>query len=82
MNMFDRCVASTKIPKESRKTKIIAHLKPGNGPSTPRNYRSISLHCHTLNLFEHLIRVTPLLMTVHFPNRRALYQERPALVSS
>lgn len=48
-------MASAKIPKLWRKSKIVALLKPGKSPSDPKSYRPISLLCHTFKLFERLI---------------------------
>ena len=52
-----------KIPKIWRQSKIIAILKPGKDSAIPKNYRPISLLCHTYKLYERLIlnRVSPLL---------------------
>ena len=51
------------IPKIWSQSKIIAILKPGKDAAIPRNYRPISLLCHTYKLYERLIlnRVSPLL---------------------
>ncbi|CAI6375546.1 unnamed protein product [Macrosiphum euphorbiae] len=43
------------IPKIWRKTKIIAILKPGKDTDDPKNYRPISLMCHTYKLFERIL---------------------------
>ncbi|KAL4100995.1 hypothetical protein QTP88_021016 [Uroleucon formosanum] len=43
------------IPKIWRKTKIIALLKPGKYTDDPKNYRPISLLCHTYKLFERML---------------------------
>ena len=52
-----------KFPKIWRQSKIIAILKPGKDSAIPKNYRPISLMCHTYKLYEKLIlnRVSPLL---------------------
>ena len=61
--MFNTCFIENKIPKIWRQSKIIAILKPGKDSATPKNYRPISLLCHTYKLYERLIlnRVSPLL---------------------
>ena len=61
MKMFNHCITSNKIRKAWRKAKIIALLKHGKDPNIPRNYRPISLFCHTFKLFKRLIlaRVAP-----------------------
>ena len=43
------------IPRTWRKTKIIALLKPGKDKDDPKNYRPISLLCHTYKLFERML---------------------------
>ena len=51
------------IVKIWRQSNIIAILKPGKDSTIPKNYRPISLLCHTYKLYERLIlnRVSPLL---------------------
>ena len=46
-----------------RESKIIAILKPGKDSAIPKNYRPISILCHTYKLYERLIlnRVSQLL---------------------
>src|SRR6266496_3854627 len=43
------------IPKCWRQSKIIAIPKPGKDPGDPKNFRPISLLCHTFKLMERLI---------------------------
>ena len=43
------------VPKQWRKSKVIAILKPGKDSSPPRSYRPISLLCHTYKLLERMI---------------------------
>lgn len=61
LNMFNSCMQQCKIPKIWRKAKVIAVPKPGKDLQDPKNYRPISLLCHTYKMFERLIqnRVTP-----------------------
>ena len=61
--MVNTCFIENKIPKIWRQSKIIAILKPGKDSAIPKNYRPISLLCHTYKLYERLIldRVSPLL---------------------
>ena len=61
--MFNTCFIENKIPRMWRQSKIIAILKPGKDSAIPKNYRPISLLCHTCKLYERLIsnRVSPLL---------------------
>ena len=59
--MLNNCFTQNKIPTIWRKSKIIAILKPGKDSATPKNYRPISLLCHTYKLYERLIlkRIAP-----------------------
>lgn len=50
-----RWITRNKKPKMCRKTKIIALLKPGKDTDDPKNYRPISLLCHTYKLFERML---------------------------
>ena len=62
--MLSTCFIENKIPKIWKQSKIIAILKSGKDSAIPKNYRPISLQCHTYNkLYERLIlnRVSPLL---------------------
>ena len=60
--MFNTCFIENKIPKIWRQSNIMAILKPGKDSAIPKNYRPISLLCHTYKLYERLIlnRVSPL----------------------
>ena len=59
--MLNNCFTQNKIPTIWRKSKIIAILKPGKDFATPKNYRPISLLCHTYKLYKRLIlnRIAP-----------------------
>ena len=61
--MLNTCFIENKIPEIWRQSKIIAILKPRKYSAIPKNYRPISLLCHTYKLYERLIinRVSPLL---------------------
>ena len=60
--MLNTCFIENKIPKIWRQSTIIAILKRKDS-AVPKNYRPISLLCHTYKLYERLIlnRVSPLL---------------------
>ena len=66
--MLNTCFIENKIPKIWRQSKIIAILKPGKDSAILKNYRPISLLCHTYKLYERLIlnRVSPLLEQAGF----------------
>ena len=60
LQMMNSILKTHKFPKLWRKSKVIAILKPG------KDYRPISLLCHTYKLFERMIqnRLNPLMMTM------------------
>ena len=55
------CFTGNKITKIWRQSKIIAILKPGKDYAILKNYRQISLLCHTHTLYERMIlnRIAP-----------------------
>ena len=55
LTMLNICFMENKIPTIWRQSKIIAILKPGKDSSIPKNYRPISLLCHTYKLYERMI---------------------------
>ena len=59
--MLNICFMENKIPTIWRQSKIIAILKTGKDSSIPKNYRPISLLCHTYKLYERMIlnRIAP-----------------------
>ena len=61
LTMLNICFRENKIPTVWRQSKIIAILKPGKDSSIPKNYRQISLLCHTYKLYERMIldRIAP-----------------------
>ena len=55
LTMLNICFMWKKIPTIWRQSKIIAILKQGKDSSIPKNYRPISLLCHTYKLYERMI---------------------------
>ena len=53
--MLNICFMENKIPTIWRQSKVIAILKPGKDSSIPKNYRPISLLCHTYKLYDRMI---------------------------
>ena len=49
------CFTGNKIPKIWTQSKINAILKPGKKTAIPKNYRPMSLLCHTYKLYERMI---------------------------
>ncbi|CAH1248509.1 Hypp8181 [Branchiostoma lanceolatum] len=71
LDMLNQSLNTNRIPKIWRKSRVIALLKPGKDPSIPKNYRPISLLCHTYKLFERLIlnRTAPLVDELLIPEQ-------------
>lgn len=61
LNLFNKCASKNCIPKEWRKAKVVALLKPGKDPTQRKSYRPISLLCILYKLFERMIlaRIAP-----------------------
>ena len=59
--MLNICFMENNIPTVWRQSKTIAIMKPGKDSSIPKNYRPISLLCHTYKLYERMIlnRISP-----------------------
>ena len=55
LKLFNVCRETFQIPKLWRKSKVVALLKPGKDPESPKSYRPISLLCHLFKLYERLI---------------------------
>lgn len=55
LDLFNDIMNTQQILKIWRKSKIITLLKPGKTSDDPKNFRSISLLCHTYKLYERLI---------------------------
>ena len=61
LRMLNICFMENKIPTVWRQSKNVAILNPGKDSSIPKNYRPISLLCHTYKLYERMIlnRIAP-----------------------
>lgn len=55
INLFNYINTVRKILKTWRKSKIIAQLKPGKEETDSKNYRPISLLCHTYKIYERML---------------------------
>ncbi len=53
--LFNNCATSFQIPKIWRKVRVVALLKPGRDPSSPKSYRPIFLVCILYKLYERII---------------------------
>ena len=52
--LFNQCLENSKIPNIWKKARVIALLKPGKTPDSPRNYRPISLLCVLYKVYERI----------------------------
>ena len=59
--LFNKCASENRIPKQWRKARVVALLKPGKDPTERKSYRPISLLCILYKLYERLImaRIAP-----------------------
>ena len=59
--MLNVCFTGNKVSKIWRQSKIITILQPWKDSAIPKNYRPISLLCHTYKLYERIIlnRISP-----------------------
>ncbi|CAI6371000.1 unnamed protein product [Macrosiphum euphorbiae] len=55
LELFNEIRSTYKLPKIWRKAHIIALLKPGKEPTSPKNFRPVSLLCHLYKAFERMV---------------------------
>ena len=55
LDMFNDCLKQKQIPNVWRKAKVVALLKPGKDPESPKSYRPIALLCSRYKLLERMI---------------------------
>ena len=85
LTILNICCMENKIPTIWRQSKNIATLKPGKDSSIPKNYRPISLLCHTYKLYERndteqdstCHRTTPNQGTGRFQIREIMHRSTP-----
>ena len=53
--LFNKCASTYRISRIWRRAKVVALLKPGKDPLSPKSYRPISLLCITYKLYECMI---------------------------
>ena len=60
-----------RLPRLWRQARVVALLKPGKDPSSPKSFRPISLLCHLYKLYERLIlnRLSPIIEHVLIPEQ-------------
>ncbi len=55
LSLVSNCASSRKIPKIWKRGRVVALLKPGKDPTSPKSYRPISLLCILYKLYERII---------------------------
>ena len=55
LDMLNDCLKQQQIPNVLRKAKVVALLKPGKDPESPKSYRPIALLCSLYKLLERMI---------------------------
>ena len=55
LDMLNDCLKHQQIPSVWRKAKVLALLKPGKYPESPKSYRPIALLCSLYKLLERMI---------------------------
>ena len=55
LDMLNDCLKQQQIPNAWRKAKLVALLKPGKYPESPKSYRPIALLCSLYKLLERMI---------------------------
>ena len=81
LSLHNACARTHRLPRLWRQARVVALLKPGKDPSSPKSFRPISLLCHLYKLYERLIRnrMSPIIEHVlipeqaWFPPRQILY---------
>ena len=73
LNLLNACARTHRLLRLWRQARVVALLKPGKDPSSPKSFRPISLLCHLYKLYEHLIlnRLSPVIEHVLIPEKAA-----------
>ena len=71
LSLLNACARTLRLPRLWRQARVVALLKPGKDPSSPKSFRPISLLCHLYKLFERLIlnRLSPVIEHVLIPEQ-------------
>ncbi|KAK3890529.1 hypothetical protein Pcinc_005503 [Petrolisthes cinctipes] len=72
LSMLNNCVSSFKTPKIWRRARVVALLKPGKDPTSPKSYRPIFLLCIPYKLYERMI-----LARIHGTVEENLTEDQP-----
>ncbi len=55
LSLVNNCPSSSKVPKIWKKARVVALLKPGKDPTSPKSDRPISLLCILYKLYERML---------------------------
>ena len=71
LSLLNACVRTLRLPRLWRQARVVALLKPGKDPSSPKSFRPPSLLCHLYKLYERLIlnRLSPVIEHVLIPEQ-------------
>ena len=71
LNLLNACARTHHLPRLWRQARVVALLKPGKDPSSPKSFRPISLLCHLYKLYERLIlnRLSPIIEHILIPEQ-------------
>ena len=71
LNLLNACARTHRLPRLWRQARVVALLKPGKDPSSPKSFRPISLLCHLYKLYERVIlnRLSPIIEHILIPEQ-------------
>ena len=71
LSLLNACARTLLLPRRWIQARVVALLKPGKDPSSPKSFRPISLLCHLYKLYERLIlnRLSPVIEPVLIPEQ-------------
>ena len=71
LSLLNACARTHRLPRLWRQARVVALLKPGKDPSSPKSFRPISLLCHIYKLYERLLlnRLSPVVEHVLIPEQ-------------
>ena len=71
LSLLNACARTRRLPILWRQARVVALLKPGKDPSSPKSFSPISLLCHLYKLYERLIlnHLSPIVEHVLIPEQ-------------
>ena len=69
--LLNACARTVRLLRLWRQACVVAFLKPGKDPSSPKSFKPISILCHLYKLYERLIlnRLSPVIEHVLIPEQ-------------